>query len=187
MTDPVRDMIAIVPIRDFAGMTRLAPVLTKLERATLAESLAAKVLDASIEAGLRPLVVTSSRDVWQWALSRSLPTCDDPGQGLSAAATSGVACGGDRPWIVLHGDLPLVTPSAIKTVAVASQHSVVIVPSQDGGTSVLAGHGRFPFAYGPGSFHRHLAAAPSARVLVLSALSIDIDTPDHFEALHPLV
>ncbi|MCL1593079.1 MAG: NTP transferase domain-containing protein [Actinomycetia bacterium] len=187
MNDPINDIVAVVPIRDFAGMTRLATVLTGDQRRRLSERLAAGVLDATIEAGLRPLVVTSSKVVWRWAVSRSIPTCDDSGDGLSAAAATGIACGGDRPWIVLHADLPLATASAIRSIADASQHSAVIVPSQDGGTSVLSGYGRFPFAYGPGSFHRHLASVPTARVMVLPALSIDIDTPDHLEALPRLV
>ncbi len=187
MTDHIRDVVAVVPIRDFSGMTRLAPILSPSQRRQLAVMLAGRVVDATLEAGLRTIVVTDSPDVWRWAVQRSVATCNDPGDGLSAAAAAGVASGGDKPWMVIHADLPLVQPSSIATVASEARTSTVIVPSQDGGTNVISGYGRFPFSYGAGSFHRHLAAVPHARVLVSRSLSIDIDTPEHLAAFADLV
>jgi 2-phospho-L-lactate guanylyltransferase (CobY/MobA/RfbA family) len=53
-----------------------------------------------------------------------------------------------------------------------------IVPSYDGGTNVIGGHADdFPFSFGPGSFQRHLAKAPSAVVVTLPRLVLDLDTP----------
>jgi len=179
-------VIAVVPIRDFDGMTRLQPVLSPQERSSLARVLAEGVVAATTDAGLRTLVVTASDDVWRWAVGRGLSVCDDPGSGLSAAAAAGVACGGDKPWMVVHADLPLVTSSAIAGIAQAAISSTVIVPSSDGGTTVICGYGRFPFSYGKGSFHRHLAAAPRAKVFVSAQLSVDIDTPEHLDSFPAL-
>jgi 2-phospho-L-lactate guanylyltransferase (CobY/MobA/RfbA family) len=59
----------------------------------------------------------------------------------------------------------------------------VIAPSHDGGTSLVAGHTRFPFTYGPGSFHRHVAAATAvsaspAAIVVRPGLALDLDTAE---------
>ena len=88
---------------------------------------------------------------------------------------------------MVHGDLPLISPRAIAQVANALVSSPILVPSHDGGTSVVAGFGRFPFSYGIGSFRRHFAARPDALVMVSEELAIDIDTPLHLAAFPELV
>lgn len=180
-------MIAIIPIRDFAGMTRLEAVLSARKRSALARELAERVVGATKKAGLQTIVVTAHDDVWRWAVGRGLSVCDEPGLGLSAAAAAGVACGGDKPWMVVHADLPLITSDSISKLAREAMDDPVIVPSLDGGTTVICGWGRFPFSYGVGSFHRHLAAAPQARVHVSAQLSVDIDTPEHLAAFPDLM
>ncbi len=183
----VPDVLAIVPIRDFTGMTRLAPTLDVDRRARLARLLADTVVSAITSAGLSPVVVTASQDVQGWSAKRGLTICDDPGTGLSGAAAAGVAYAADTPWIVIHADLPLVTASAVATIAQLALTSTVLVPSHDGGTNVIAGRGAFPFSYGVGSFHRHLAAAPDAQIVASPALSVDIDIPEHLAAFPDLV
>ncbi len=43
---------------------------------------------------------------------------------------------------------------------------------------------RFPFAYGEGSFHRHLAVAgPEARILASIGFALDLDEPSDLEAV----
>ncbi|MCL1598805.1 MAG: NTP transferase domain-containing protein [Actinomycetia bacterium] len=172
-------MVAIVPIRGFDGMSRLDGVLTRPQRQHLARLLADRVVSATTSAGLTTMVVTRSNDVWSWAITKGLAVGDDPGTGLSDAAASGVASAEGHPWLVIHADLPLVTSEAIDDVATIAERSTVLVPSSDGGSSVIGGFGRFPFSYGPGSFHRHLAAVPSAVVVPSPMLSVDIDTPAH--------
>lgn len=160
-------------------MSRLKDVLTPSQRRHLVRLLAERVVSATTSAGLTTMVVTGSGDVWTWAIQRGLAIGDDPGTGLSDAAASGVASAEAHPWIVVHADLPLVTSEAIAEIAEIAERSTVLVPSHDGGSSVVGGFGRFPFAYGPGSFHRHLSAVPSAVVIPSPSLSIDIDTPAH--------
>ncbi|VAV99074.1 hypothetical protein MNBD_ACTINO01-2234 [hydrothermal vent metagenome] len=180
-------MVAIIPIRSFDGMTRLDSVLTGPQRQRLARLLADRVVSATTAAGLTTMVVTNSSDVWSWAFENGLAVVDDPGTGLSDAAASGVASTEGHPWLVIHADLPLVTPEAIADVAAIAERSTVLAPSSDGGSSAIGGFGRFPFSYGPGSFHRHLSAVPNAVVVPSPELSIDIDTPVHLSAFPELI
>ncbi len=172
----------ILPIRDFSGMTRLASVLTAEERRTLTRELCERALRAVHGADLRALVVSSSHDVLEWAGNRGLDSIPDPGRGLSQAAAASVAGLDGSPWVVLHADLPLVTPSVLRRVAEFARDRTVLVPSHDGGTNVIASQGAFPFAYGSGSFHRHFASAPNAVVMASAHLSIDIDSPTQLAA-----
>lgn len=175
----------VAPIREFGGMTRLGEVLDGDARAELSRVLAERLLAAARAAGLSILVVTANREVERWAVDRGAATIPDPGAGLDAAVSAAVASV-DGPWIVAHADLPFVTASALASVAAGAIRSAVLVPSLDGGTTVVAGRGAFPFSFGPSSFHRHLAAAPHARIEASRDLSIDIDTPRHLRAVRDL-
>ena len=157
-------------------MTRLAGVLDTQQRSDLARRLASRVLDAVSAAGLQTIVITSSDDVARWAQGNKAAVHEDPRAGLSEAVNSCVSAVRSAPWLVVHADLPLVTPRAIASVARASQSATVLAPSYDGGTTVIAGRGTFPFAYGIGSFRRHYASAPHATIIVSPELSVDIDT-----------
>jgi 2-phospho-L-lactate guanylyltransferase len=183
----VPDVVAIVPIRDFDGMSRLDPVLSAQRRRLLSRLLADRVVSATTSAGLTTMVVTASLDVWRWAIERSLAVSNDPQTGLSGAASAGVASTGEQPWLVIHADLPLVTPDTIAHVAAIAERSTVLVPSHDGGSNVIGGFGRFSFSYGPGSFHRHLAAYPEAVVAPSAALGVDIDSPTQLAAFPELL
>ena len=177
----MRQAVALVPIRNFTGMTRLSSTLDDRSRSRLSQGLASGVLAAISTAGLRAIVVTSDRDVANWAREHEAAICRDPGTGLSDAVHAGVSTVEGAPWLAIHADLPLVTPEAIAAVADANRSTTVLVPSYDGGTTVIAGRGPFPFSYGIGSFQRHYASAPDATVIVSPELSIDIDTPRGLE------
>lgn len=158
-------------------MSRLSGVLDPDERASLAVALAATAVAAASTANLDVIVVSSAPEVLRWLGSVGARSWPDPGGGLSAAADAATTALRDAPWIVMHADLPLVTALALTTVADASAFWPVLVPSHDGGTNVVAANGGFPFSYGPGSFHRHFAAVPRAKIIPSAELSIDIDTP----------
>ena len=130
-------------------MSRLSSVLTSAQRSSLSRQLCDRAADSVRDAGLGLVVVSSSPDVKEWAESREAVHWADPGRGLSAAATSAVSRLGDSPWIVLHADLPLVTAQSLATVSNEARHNPVLVPSQDGGTNVIASVGMFPFASAP--------------------------------------
>lgn len=172
----------IAPIRSFSGMSRLSESLSSGQRGDLSRVLAQRLVDAVDAIGLEVVVVTSDHDVVTWAQPNAT-IIDDPGRGLSAAAEAGVAECADR-WLVIHADLPLVDAEAIRSARDAvTDGMIVLVPSPDGGTTVIGGSGPFPFSFGPGSFHRHLASAPTARILTDRRLAVDLDTPAQWKAL----
>ena len=186
MADPV----VALPIRSFRNAYRRLSVAYDLPaRALLARSLASRMAATVREAGVSALVVSSAPEVREWAVSRGLETLEDPpGGGLNAAAAEAVEFANGRPWLILHSDLPCLTPAevqeALKLVGV-NRH--VIAFSYDGGTSALGGTGPFPFAYGVGSFHRHLHAGRLPTVLTSLGFALDIDRPDDLTvaARHP--
>lgn len=171
----------VLPLRGVPGMSRLAGVLDPPARSRLTLELADRLVDAAAEAGLEVIVVTASLEVRAWAAGRGLAVVDDPGGGLDAAATAGTAAVAGR-WALVHGDLPLV--DARDLLALTDGDDLpVLAPSKDGGTSAVVDRGAFPFAYGPGSFARHLARVPHARVVVRPGLAVDLDRPHDLAAL----
>lgn len=163
-------------------MTRLRAAIADDHRTDLARLLATQVVNAGNLVGLHVIVVTSDADVSAWATALNLDVIPDPGLGLSAAASHAVHLQ-RGPWLLAHADLPLVDAASLGLVAELARRNTVLVPSLDGGTNVIAHVGHFPFAFGVGSFHRHIAAAPDATVVSRAALSVELDTPVHLNAL----
>ena len=184
MTEPV----AALPIRSFRNAyRRLAGALDPDRRAALARGLASHMASAIREAGLKPLIVSSAAGVRRWATRRGYELrSDPPGGGLNGAAREIVRHAADRPWLILHSDLPCLISDEVETaleILLTGRH--VLAPSYDGGTSALGGHGRFPFAYGVASFHQHLHAGPAPAVISSLGFQLDIDSPtDLFVAAH---
>jgi 2-phospho-L-lactate guanylyltransferase (CobY/MobA/RfbA family) len=99
--------------------------------------------------------------------------------GLDGAAESVVieAARRQRPWAILHADLPLATPLGLARVFNQCRTQTVLVPSYNGGTNLIAGtEAEFHFAYGDGSFHRHLAYNSPVSVQIDAELALDLDT-----------
>ncbi len=180
----------VLPVRSFVlGKARLAADLDDAARADLGRRLADGVADA---AGALPLVVvTSAPEVQAWAAARALTVLDDPGS-LDAAAKLGqhhFADAGIGRVVVVHGDLPRAR-SLIGLARDASQPVVALVPChRDDGTNVLAVPSgvEFRFAYGPGSFRRHVTECRrlglGVRVVRDPDLAFDVDVPEDLAAL----
>lgn len=183
--------VVIIPVKSFRmGKQRLSESVTPLERERLGRSLAGHVAATVESAGLLPLIVTADAEVVEWATSSGFPSLPDPGDGLDAAAAAGVAWAEHTgsAWIVIHADLPLLGASDVGAVAAVVQAgSAAIAPSSDGGTSAIGFRGRFDFAFGRGSFHRHLARLPSPTVVARTGFLLDVDSPDDLGAARALV
>ncbi|HEY6627408.1 MAG TPA: 2-phospho-L-lactate guanylyltransferase [Acidimicrobiia bacterium] len=173
--------VAILPVKPFRlGKGRLADSLSVEDRVALSEAFAVHTADLAAAAGLIPLIVAGDEEVAEWALMRGIPTVEDPGDDLSAAAAAGVewAKAAGSLWLVLHSDLPLLELDELADLNDAMEQSgAVIAPSADGGTSALGGGEPIRFAYGPGSFHRHLVRMPEAAVVARTGLLHDVDSP----------
>jgi 2-phospho-L-lactate guanylyltransferase len=182
--------VVVIPLRSFAeASTRLAPALTPDARAALARTMADRVHAAA--APLRVVVVSSAPEVLAWAAGHGCTTLPDPGS-LDAAADAG------RRWaraheysrvVIVHADLPLAESLADVAVGGDARIAVIVPDHRNDGTPVLAlpTDVEFPFAYGPGSAARHIAAARACglevRVLDDPALAFDVDTPADLDAL----
>jgi 2-phospho-L-lactate/phosphoenolpyruvate guanylyltransferase len=168
---------AVVPVRSFDGLTRLSGALDDLARRDLMRRLAARTAAVAAETGISVVVVTGDRAVRAWAEESGYDVATEPvSGGLDAAARIGTAAV-DGPWLVVHADLPWVATADIEAAfGAVDRAGAVLAPSHDGGTSLIGSAGSdFPFAYGVGSFRRHLAAAPRAAVLVRPGLALDLD------------
>jgi 2-phospho-L-lactate guanylyltransferase len=180
---------ALIPIRSFDGMTRLSDWLDPQDRGQLARDLARRTTRAALKADTRVSVITADAEVQRWAISSGIDvTNEQASQGLNAAATAGTREAGDDPWLVIHADLPAVDADDVRAAVQAVRHGYVLAPSHDGGTSLIGGSGPdFPFQYGPGSFHRHLAGIKgAATILTRPGLALDLDKPRDLEALRRL-
>lgn len=173
----IPDMVG-VPIKPFGvAKGRLHPVVDAPGRSRLGRAVAERTIMAIAASGAEPAVVTGDDAVAGWARAKGWKViAEPPGEGLDGAARAVVAAAPDA-WAIVHADLPTATPHDFLAVWDAFGERAVLVPSRDGGTAVIAGRGRFPFAYGPGSFHRHLGAVASAVVVTRPGLALDLDTP----------
>ena len=180
----------VIPIRSFIGAKeRLAAQLDPDARADALRRMAERVVDAA--APMPVTIVTSAPEVVAWAASRGLAVVDDPGS-LDAAAAAGmaaVAATGLERVVISHADLPHAR--SLRAVATDGDDPVaVLVPChREDGTNVLSLPVRaaFRFAYGPGSFARHLGEAErlrlEVRIVRAPDLMVDIDVA---EDLHHL-
>jgi 2-phospho-L-lactate guanylyltransferase len=182
--------VVLVPVKAFGdAKARLAAVVGDAERERLARWTAARVLAAAGE--LPTYVACDDEEVASWASEHGAAILWHPGVGLNAAVNDSVAelrAAGVTDVIVAHGDLP----RAHSLARLTAPDTLTLVPDRHGdGTNVIAVPTALPFqfAYGPGSFRRHLAAAIAAghsvRVRHDALLAADIDTPA--DLAHPLV
>ena len=176
----------VIPIRSFeAGKSRLGARLDATARAELLRAMAETVVRAA--APMPVAVVSDAREVRHWAAALGLTVLDDPGT-LDLAAAAGLgwaaAAGFDRV-VIAHADLPLAT-TLVPVAGDGRRPVAVAVPChRDDGTPVLSlptTATGFVFAYGPGSFRRHAAAARAAglafRVRRDTRLGRDVDAPE---------
>ncbi|MDP9442803.1 MAG: 2-phospho-L-lactate guanylyltransferase [Actinomycetota bacterium] len=180
----------LVPVKAFAvAKVRLAPVLAGAERARLARTMAARVLDAALP--LPRYVACDDDDVAAWATAIGADVIWTPGLGLNGAVTRGVevlAARGFAEVVVAHADLPAATALP----RLLGFGGVTLVPDRrDDGTNVACVPSRagFTFGYGQGSFARHreetLRLGLDLRVARVPDLQWDVDTPQDLALTAP--
>jgi 2-phospho-L-lactate/phosphoenolpyruvate guanylyltransferase len=185
----------LLPVKPLAaGKSRLSGILSDRERAAFNRRLFGHVLSVAAAAvgAHRVLVVSRDPAVLDLATARhafAVRERDDAGlnAALGQAATE---AHGAYAVLVLPADLPLLEAADIEAMisaAASARSAVVIAPDRhDSGTNalLLAPPDAIPFAFGPGSFQAHLAAARRAGIEAVivrrEALAFDIDTAaDH--------
>lgn len=172
----------LVPVKDFRrAKLRLAAALSAGERELLARQMATHVVGAA--APLPVAVVCDDDDVAAWAADLGAEVIWCPGTGLNGAVRRGVERLGDDGFdrvVVAHGDLPL----AGDFTRLTTWPGATIVPDRrNDGTNVISVPPRagFGFAYGPGSYRRHVDEAHrlglSLEICRDRTLTWDVDLP----------
>jgi 2-phospho-L-lactate guanylyltransferase len=177
----------LVPVKAFAdAKVRLAPALDPTRRATLARTMATGVVRAAGD--LAVWVVCDDDDVAEWAAGVGAAVLWMPRRGLNLAVTEGVAAlaaAGVTRVVVCHADLPAATRLDHLVPPEPAAPTMVVVPDRRrDGTNVvsLPTTCGFRFAYGAGSFERHLIEARrlglDIEVVDDPGLSWDVDVPE---------
>lgn len=188
--------VLAVPVKRLdRAKSRLAPLLTLAERATLTLAMLEDVLDAALaQDGWDTWVASSDEAVLEVAARRgSRPVPDEwsrPERLLSAVrALEADVKGRTSTLAVLLADLPLITATALAD-ALERDAPVVAAPAgSDGGTNLLVRRPAsvIPARFGRDSFARHRWAARRARVgfdaVDRPELAFDLDRPDDVAAL----
>lgn len=190
---------ALVPLKSSAhAKSRLAHVLDPEQRAHLFFALAERVIRAlqaseSIDA---VAVITSSSEVAAFATKLgAVPILQSEDVGMSPALQLGLyrlQAMQPRRVLMLPGDLPLITSTAVDSIVSAAEAgaSVVLVPDRhrDGTNALLCSppHVLAP-RFGDHSFQRHLAEARASglatRVMEVEELALDLDCLDDLDHL----
>ncbi len=189
---------AAVPVNLFAQTKqRLAPLLTREERAGFAGAMLADVLSALTRTPALAGLIVVTGDARAAALGQAagaLVIADDDNAGTSVAvakAARHLAGAKRRGMLVVPADVPLITPADIESIIAAHRAApsvTLVAASADGGTNALAVSppDAIAFHFGDDSLRRHREAAAAggieAQVLELARLGHDIDRPDDLAA-----
>ncbi|MCK9543872.1 MAG: 2-phospho-L-lactate guanylyltransferase [Novosphingobium sp.] len=179
---------ACIPVKPpHGGKSRLAPVLSPVERREMAGAMLARVVSAGQASALIDTVclVGTARN----GLPESLRLLPDPGRGLNPALQGALEIAvreGVSRLVLIHGDLPRVTASDLDALARVPEGIVGIAPDRHGtGTNALSlplpPASGFRFAFGIGSFARHRREAARigspALLIETPGLACDVDDP----------
>ncbi len=187
--------VGLVPVKGLskAPLSRLASLLNEEERGRLSLTMLRDVLTVLTGVdGFEGLVaVTRDPTVREIAESHRIRVIEEPvnivGEGPAVDYGAGVLAGeGVEGVLIVPSDLPLVDRSDIETlldVDIGSP-SVVMAPSDDGGTNALLKRppDAVPSRFGPDSLPLHIREAESRgipyRVIPLPSFTTDIDSPE---------
>ncbi len=194
---------AIIPVKPLnRAKSRLAGVLEPDQRRFLAETMLRHVLETvhAVPQIIGTLVISRDTKVLAIAREYEARTVQESGAPeLNTAllrATQVVMSWGCNATLVLPADLPLLAPEDITNILNRGRNvmSVVIATDQsEDGTNALFMRppGLIPYAFGPGSYGRHVQLAQEANADVSiywsDRLSLDIDLPADLDNYNHLV
>jgi len=187
----------IIPVKPFVrAKSRLSATLTPDERSKLAENLLKHVLGVVRDVPQVAGTLVISRDTKVLAIARDYGahTVQESGapelNNALMRATQVVGAWKAGGVLVLPADLPLVERHDITDmIEMGRERNTVVIATDenDDGTNAMLVRppGLIPYAYGPGSFKRHmdLARGVSATVKIYRSerLALDIDLPEDLE------
>lgn len=179
--------VLAVPVKALErSKSRLGPVLSPAERAVVALAMLEDVLAASLGVdGWDVWVISADQAVLETAARRGARPVVEAGQSLNAAVrqVESMTPGRRDALAVVLGDLPLLSPEALRMVLEQQASVVAAAARSDGGTNVLVRQPAsvVPARFGRASFARHRWAARRHRAsfqeLRDPALAFDLDRP----------
>lgn len=188
---------AIVPVKPFReAKSRLAAVLSPDERAALSQEFLVHTLQVLRQVRDIKSILVVSRDTAALHLARkhgayTVTESGTPQLNLALARATDVSVSfGTDAVLILPCDLPLVTPEDVTALigAGAGSECVAIAPDrrEDGTNALFLRPPRaIPYAFGSGSYRRHvqLARDRSLRVesCTASGFGLDVDWPEDLE------
>jgi 2-phospho-L-lactate guanylyltransferase len=181
---------ALIPVKTLSeAKSRLAPYLTRTQRATLVLDMLRHVID--VLRGSKSLetisVVSPDPNVLQqvqvWGVRALLEEAQGHNPALTAAAQKDLASGATA-LLTLSADLPLLRTYDIQQMIEQSRHyEVVLAPSYEGtGTNALLVRPPLavPYVFGPGSLQHYQAEIQqrllSSTLYISPGTRFDIDT-----------
>jgi 2-phospho-L-lactate/phosphoenolpyruvate guanylyltransferase len=192
----------IIPVKPFSrAKSRLSQVLTSEQRYVLAENMLRHVLDVvrAVPQVMGTLVVSRDTKALSIARDYGARTVQESGAPeLNPAlmrATQIVARWQASAVLVLPADLPLIAPADIIgmiELGRAEQTVVIATDQNQDGTNALfiRPPGLINYAYGVGSFQRHVQLAREAGANIemyhSGRLSQDIDVPEDLKSISHL-
>jgi 2-phospho-L-lactate guanylyltransferase len=182
---------ALVPAKTLVeAKGRLASALSENERRDLVLAMLEDVLTAlaRVPAIDSVSVVSPDNDVLHLAAQLGAnPIAESAGvRGMNQALTRALSAMSPQldTLVVVLADLPEISPADVGTaIDTLPERGVLVCPSDDGGTSLLAVRppNVIPFSFGPRSAAAHRQAAEGAgveyRELTLDSLRRDVDSP----------
>jgi 2-phospho-L-lactate guanylyltransferase len=188
-------MAVLIPFKADRRKSRLSRVLDPNQRNRLAELMLADVLGVFRRADLlsRCYVVTSDEKVLALVRKLGARTIAEPrDEGVNGAVGMGVrTLIGNRDFMVVPSDLPLLTPDEVGTaLALKRGFDCVVSPSRSfNGTNLLifSGGTALALSYDSDSFWNHVSGAArkglSLAVYCGEGVLSDVDTPEDLRAL----
>ncbi|MDX2160099.1 MAG: 2-phospho-L-lactate guanylyltransferase [bacterium] len=187
----------IIPIKPLTkAKTRLAAVLSPEQRAQLAELLMRHTISVVNPIAEVAGTLVISRDPKALSIARDMGvhTVQESGtpelnHALMRATQVAIGFRGEAV-LILPADLPLIQSddvSAMLALGRADNTLVIATDRHEDGTNAMLTRpaGMIPYAYGPGSFQRHMEAARAAGAAVQrihnERLMLDIDMPDDLQ------
>lgn len=191
---------AIIPVKPLArAKSRLSVVLSPEQRVQLAENLLRHVIATvrSVPEIAGTLVISRDTKALSIARDAGAHTVQESGtpelNNALMRATSVVRGWRSDAVLVLPADLPLVNADDVRGMLDLGQDDNTIViatdENEDGTNAMLIRPpGLIPYAYGVGSYHRHMLLAKEAGAAVQvyhsERLALDIDVPSDLETYH---
>ena len=180
----MRHWTAVVPLKlGDASKSRLGELLPIGRRLELVETMARHVLQVlALEPRFQRIVLLSPcrPEWWGGTFVR------DVSGSLNEALATWRAGHDERPFVIIHGDLPyLQGPDIARLLDAGEEHGAALASDLSGeGTNALAiaDNRGFRFRFGPGSRYKHMS---EGAIIVSGApgLERDIDTPTDFADL----